>query len=115
MVGGVAPLSRVNLAQASPAGAVTPAPLASTAEDRPQPPIAPALAASAVALAPAAMGALIEAQAQMTGNAPLFTRQDTARKIDHLIDRLDGDPPPPRTEGAPLTVQRLQVARQALV
>jgi hypothetical protein len=89
--------------------------VASTTEDRPQPPVAPTLAASAVALAPAAMGALIEAQAQMSADAPVFIRQHTARKIDQLIDRLDGDPPPPRAEGAPFTVVRLQVARQALV
>ena len=115
MVGGLAPLGRVNLTQVSPARAVTPAPVSSTAEDRPQPPIAPALTASAVALAPAAMGALIEAQAQMSGDASVFARQHTARKIDQLIDRLDGDPPPPPAEAATFTVVRLQVARQALV
>jgi hypothetical protein len=112
VVGGVAPLGRVNLTQASPARAVTPAPIAPTAEDRPPPPVAPALPAPA--LTPAAMSALIEAQAQMSSHASLFARQDTARKIDRLIDILDGDPPPPPTEATPFTVLRLQVARRGL-
>lgn len=115
MLGGVAPLGRTNLTQANPVGAVAPAPVAPTAEDRPTPPIAPALTASAVALAPAAMDALIEAQAQMSADASLFARQHTARKIDQLINRLDGDPPPPPAEGATFTVVRLQVAREVLV
>jgi hypothetical protein len=114
VVAALASVGRLTLAQVSPARAVTPAPRAPTADDRPQPPPAPVLAASSVALAPAAMGALIEAQAQMSQEASVLARQDTARKIDRLIEQLDGDPPPPRSEGAPFTVRRLQVARQAL-
>jgi hypothetical protein len=94
---------------------VTPAPVASTAEDRPQPPIAPALAAPPMVLTPAAMSALIEAQAQVSSDAPVFARQDTARKLDRLISQLDGDPPPPPTEATPFTIVRLQAARRALL
>ena len=115
MVAPVASLGRLNLAQVSPARAVTPAPAAPTADERPQTPPAPVLSASAVALAPAAMGALIEAQERMAEEAAPLSRQTTARKIDQLIVRLDGDPPPPATEGASFTVVRLQAARQALV
>src|SRR5690242_18788601 len=114
MVAPVASLGRLNLAQVTPARAVTPAPVAPGADERPPPPPSPALAASAVALAPAAMGALIEAQAQMAQEDASLARQTTARKIDQLIQRLDGDPPPPPTEAQPFTVVRLQVARQAL-
>jgi hypothetical protein len=60
------------------------------------------------------MGALIEAQAQMSEEVASLARQTTARKIDQLIVRLDGDPPPPPTEAASFTVVRLQAAREAL-
>jgi hypothetical protein len=113
VIAALASLGRPNLTQVSPARAVTPAPRSPNADDRPQPPPAPVLAASHVALAPAAMGALIEAQERMAGEASVLDRQDTARKIDRLIVRLDGDPPP-AAEGPTFTVVRLQVARQAL-
>ena len=115
MVAPLASVGRVNLTQVSPARAVTPAPQAPSAEDRPPPPpAAPQMTVSSVALAPASMGALIEAQERAGGDASLLARQNTARKIDQLIVRLDGDPPPPSAESAPFTVVRLQVARQAL-
>ncbi len=112
MVASIASLGRVNLTQVSPARAVTPAPAAPAAQDRPQSPV-PIIAVSAVALAPAAMGALIEAQAQASGETSVLARQTTAQKIDRLIVQLDGDPPPPPAGGS-FTVVRLQAARQAL-
>ena len=116
MVSLVASLGRPDLRQVAPVRAVTPAPVSPSSEDRPPPPPeeAPLLAASSVALAPAAMGALIEAQAQASGDASMLARYHTARKIDQLIVRLDGDPPPPATDGQPMTVERLQAARQLL-
>lgn len=109
-----APPGRVRLTQVNPVRAVAPAPIAPTTGDRPRTPPAAVLAASGVALAPAAMGALLEAQERMSGDTSVLQRTHTARKIDQLIDRLDGDPPPHREEGAPFTVVRLQAAREAL-
>ena len=113
MVAPVASLGRLNLMQVSPAWAVAPAPNAPSADERPQPP-APPLPASAVALAPAAMSALIEAQEQMAAQAASLARQTTARKIDQLITRLDGNPPPARADGESFTVVRLHAAREQL-
>jgi hypothetical protein len=105
---------RAKLTQVSPVRAVAPAPVSPATGDRPRTPPAPTLAASAVALAPAAMGALLEAQERLSVDTTPLARSHTARKIDQLIDRLDGDPPPPAADGAPLTVRRLQVARENL-
>src|SRR5947199_1562700 len=67
--------------------------------------------ASSVALAPASMAALIEAQERMTADTPMLVRVHTAQKIDQLISRLDdGDPPPPPPSGSSFTVRRLQTA-----
>ena len=94
--------------------AVAPTPVAPSASDRPRP--APMSAASTVALAPAAMSALIEAQEHMASDATQLDREQTAAKIDRLISRLgDGPPPPPPTADAPLTVRRLQAARERLL
>lgn len=74
------------------------------------PPPTPGHTASTVALAPAAMGALIEAQERMTNDAPELVRANTARKLDGLISRLaDEVPPPPKDSG--YTVRRLETAR----
>ena len=58
-----------------------------------QPINAPKLAASQVALAPAAMSALIEAQEHMAGDATPTDRNDTAQKIDQILARLTDSPP----------------------
>lgn len=116
MVGSVGPISVFYLGPAErlAARAVAPASLAPRANERPRP--APMSAASIVALAPAAMSALIEAQEHMAGDATEFDREHTAAKIDRLISRLgDGDPPPPPTAQAPFTVRRLQAARERLL
>ena len=97
---------------ARPVAPVAPAPVSS---DRPPEPSV-FHAASTVALAPAAMSALIEAQERMGTGGSEFDRQKTAQKLDRLISRLDaGDPPPPPVTGAPFTLRRLQTARDLLV
>jgi hypothetical protein len=75
--------------------------------------------ASVVALAPAAMSALIEAQEHMAGD-PTSTDLDlTARKIDHLLARLT-DAPAARPAGQAavaaggFSVQMLIAVRQQL-
>jgi hypothetical protein len=103
------------LNQSAPSRAVAPTPAAPVSNERPPQP-APVLSASAVALAPAAMSALIQAQEYMSGETPILARVHTAQEIDHLISRLDdGEPPPPPAKGAPLTVRRLQTARSQLL
>jgi len=95
--------------------AVAPASIAPRTNEQPPRP-APMSAASTVALAPAAMSALIEAQEHMAATATELDREHTAAKIDRLISRLDdGDPPPPPTADAPFTVRRLQAARARLL
>lgn len=93
--------------------AVAPTPPAPRSNERPRP--APMSSASVVALAPAAMSALIEAQEQMAGEATVLDREQSAAKIERLISRLDdGDPPPPPAD-ASLTVRRLRAARDRLL
>jgi hypothetical protein len=73
--------------------------------------------ASAVALAPAAMSALIEAQEHMAGDATPTDRSATAQKIDLILARLaDAQPATPVTEvaGGGFSVQMLMAARQHL-
>ncbi len=78
---------------------------------------APKLAASQVALAPAAMSALIEAQAHMSRDATPTDRSDTAQKIDHILSRLTDTPPAQpvgqATDGD-FSLQMLVNARQLL-
>jgi hypothetical protein len=96
------------------ARAVSPAAQAPSLRDRPQPP-STLRAVSAVALAPAAMSALIEAQERLADDAPASVRQDTVQKIDQLIYRLVGGAGPAVVSGdAPAAVRRLQAAREAL-
>jgi len=92
------------------ARAVAPAARAPTLNDRPpQPPVQPSPAAAP--LAPAAMTALIQAQAQLNEQAPAPDRQDTAARIDQLIVRMAGTATP---VAASFDVRRLQQARSAL-
>ena len=106
-------VNQVPIREPAPSRAVAPTPVAPRSNDRPRP--APMSSASVVALAPAAMSALIEAQEQMAASATVLERERSAAKIDHLISRLDdGDPPPPPTADAPYTVRRLQAARDRL-
>src|SRR5256885_337982 len=97
VVGSIGPISVLTLGKTEGLAAravrqVTP-PLA--AEEQPARP-AQHFSASTVALAPASMQALIEAQERMGSDTPMLVRIHTADKIDQLISRLDdGDPPPP--------------------
>jgi hypothetical protein len=66
---------------------------------------------SAVALAPAAMAALIEAQEHEGPNAAPLARLRTVHRLDQLIASLDGAQ---TTLGSPASAQRLETARQRL-
>jgi hypothetical protein len=82
-----------------------------------QPISAPQLAASQVALAPAAMSALIEAQEHMAGDATPTDRSDTAQKIDQILARLTDTPPAqPVAQAAQgdFSLQMLVAARRLL-
>lgn len=115
MIASVATYASPKVNQPPPSRAVAPAPAAPVANERPPQP-SPQLNASVVALAPAAMTVLLQAQEDISSGAPVLTVVHTAQEIDHLIARLDdGDPPPPPIDGAPLTVRRLQTARERLL
>jgi hypothetical protein len=82
-----------------------------------QPITSPKLAASQVALAPAAMSALIEAQEHMAGDATPTDRSDTAQKIDHILARLTDTPPAQPVAAAAqgdFSLQMLVAARRLL-
>jgi hypothetical protein len=106
---------RPSLVAAMKARAVNPAAVAPALRDRPQPAPGQHLP-STVALAPAAMSALVEAQARLAQDAPVLLRQDTAEKLDQLIARLEAASGSPAVAelAAPFTVRRLQAARDAL-
>ena len=113
MIGSIASFGRASPAPGVMARGVAPASDAPNLRDR-QPPPAPH-GVSAVALAPAAMSALIEAQERLAQDAPALVRQHTVQKIDQLIYRLDGAAAPAGADrDAPFAVRRLQVAREAL-
>ncbi len=74
-------------------------------------------AASVVALAPAAMSALIEAQEHMASDVTPADRSATAQKIDHILVRLtESAPATPAAQPSPggFSVQMLMAARQQL-
>jgi hypothetical protein len=111
----IASYGRPNPVSGMMARAVTPAAVAPVLRDRPQPSPSQHLP-STVALAPAAMSALVEAQERLAQNAPVLQRQDTAEKLDQLISRLEaaaGSATDAELD-APFTVRRLQAARAAL-
>ena len=73
--------------------------------------------ACVVALAPAAMSALIEAQEHMAGNATPTDRSLTAQKIDLILSRLTDTPaaqPVAQPAGGGFSVQMLMAAREQL-
>ncbi|MDB5424453.1 MAG: hypothetical protein JWQ29_1869, partial [Phenylobacterium sp.] len=73
--------------------------------------------ASVVAMAPAAMSALIEAQEHMAGDATPTDRVATAQKIDHILARLADTPPArptPRPAPGGVSVQMLMTVREQL-
>jgi hypothetical protein len=115
VIGQIASYGRPSPVSGMMTHAVVPAAVAPTLQDRPQP--APAQhMPSTVALAPAAMSALVEAQARLSQNAPILLRQDTAEKLDQLIAQLEAASGSAADAelAAPFTVRRLQAARAAL-
>ena len=117
MIAPIAPVTVLSLGRIGGTAAramVEVAPVAAT-ERRPDDRAAPK--ASVVALAPAAMSALIEAQEHMAGDATPTDRSDTAQKIDHILTRLTDAPPatPVRQPSVgDFSVQMLMAARQQL-
>jgi hypothetical protein len=110
----VASSGSLNLMQGVMARAVSPAADAPTLKDQPQPSAAMHTAAQ-VALAPAAMHALLQAQEQMDKNAPMLARTPTVIAIDQLISQMVDAPPPAQpVADAPLTLRRLETVRQQL-
>lgn len=97
------------------ARAVTPVAVAPVLRDRPQSSdtAANTHSASAVAFAPAAMTALIEAQERLAQNAPAFVRRQTADEIDHLMARMEAAADR-ELQTAPITVRQLRGVRDAL-
>ncbi|HEX3366351.1 hypothetical protein [Phenylobacterium sp.] len=94
----------------SPA-AVAQAAIAPTLEDRPR----AQHTSTTVALSPAAMHALLQAQEQMDKNAPVTARMPTVIAIDQLISQMTDTPPSAQpVADAPLTLRRLDAARQQL-
>ena len=97
------------------AQAVPPATNAPALGDPPRP-RSPQHSTFTVALAPAAMAALIEAQVTLSNGAPAADRQTACAHIDRLIARLsDGrmlTPPPAGEQLA--TLRRLETARAQL-
>lgn len=113
MVASVASFGSLSQAQGVMACGVAPA-AAPILNDRPAPPVA-VHAAAAVALAPAAMTALLQAQEQMDRDAPVLARTPTVVAIDQLIAKL-ADAPEAAAEvaDAPFTLRRLETARLQL-
>ena len=118
VVASIASLGSLNRMQGMTAHAVAPA-NAPVLQDQPnarQPVATPLRSASSVALAPAAMAALIEAQEHLAHGAPARVCERTIEKIDHLISRVaEGrlNPAAPLAEGA-ATLRRLETARLQL-
>ncbi len=111
MVASVASYGSLNLIQAravSP-GQIAPVPAAPISRDRPRPNAQHA--ASAVAFAPAAMAALITAQEHETAGAAPLARLRTVHVLDQLIATLDDAE---TAMGSPVSMQRLETARQRL-
>ena len=114
MVASVASFGSLSLMQGVMARAVSPAADAPTLQNRPKPSSAPH-ASTSVALAPAAMHALLQAQEQMDKNAPITARMPTVIAIDQLISQMvDAAPTAQPVADAPMTLRRLETVRLQL-
>lgn len=110
MAAAIASLGNLSVVSGVMARAVAPIGRTPTPDERPDPPTARHVVSS-VAFAPAAMSALIEAQENVSQDAPQLARARTEAKIDRLIAILaDGAQP---LDG-PLAVRQLSAARAAL-
>ena len=115
MIGRIASLGRLSPVSGLTTHAVRPAADAPRLADRPRPqaPVSPP--ASIVALAPAAMTALIDAQARLDHSPPQLVRARTVARLDRLIASLEGAPAAQAaSNAAPLPIRRLEHAREAL-
>jgi hypothetical protein len=74
--------------------------------------VAQQLAASNITLSTASMSALIQAQANLSKNAPAMIRRHTAEALGQMIWNLDQAPP---LSPAPMAVRQLQAVRSALL
>jgi hypothetical protein len=110
VVASVASFGSLNLIQGRMARAVSPVAATPVSGDRPQ--SSSQHTASAVALAPAAMAALIEAQENETQDAAPLARLRTVHVLDQLLGTLDGAQ---TTLGAPASPARLETARAQLL
>jgi hypothetical protein len=114
VVASVASFGSLNLMQGMMARAISPAAVAPTLKDRPQPSSAQHTSAT-VAFAPAAMTALLQAQEQMDRHAPVTARMPTVIAINQLISQMVDEPPSAQpVPDAPMTLRRLETARQQL-
>jgi hypothetical protein len=114
VVASVASFGSLNLIPGMMARAVSPVADAPTLKDRPQPSSA-SHAAATVAFAPAAMTALLQAQEQMDRHAPVTARMPTVIAINQLISQMIDTPPTAQPlPDAPMTLRRLETARQQL-
>ena len=116
MIGRIAAFGRLDpMLSGLTTRAVSPAAETPRPADRPRQPAAIPLSASIVALAPAAMTALIDAQARLDHNPPQLVRARTVARLDRLIASLE-DAPAARAinDAAPLPVRQLEHAREAL-
>jgi hypothetical protein len=117
VIASVAPFARPTLIQGMMARAVTPVAQAPSLQD--QPPPAPIQhVVTPVALGPAAMTALMQAQEQLNASSPATVRTETAQTIGRLLYDFDDDeddaPPPPAGNAAALPVLQLKTTQQAL-
>ena len=104
-------LERPSTSRASASPAIMPEPLVESRARRQS----PELATSAVALAPATMTALIQAQAEVAANQPASKRLSTARTLDHLISEWQDAAPKGPAGVAPPALRRLEAARALLI
>ena len=116
MIGQTAAFGRLN---PMPSGlttrAIAPAAETPRPADRPRQQAVVAPSASMVALAPAAMTALIDAQARLDHSPPQLVRARTVARLDRLLASLEDAPAAEAARiGAPLPVRQLEHVREAL-
>lgn len=115
MVASVASFGSLDPTAGLMARAVAPAAAAPVLNDRPRSPAAIHVGAQ-VALAPAAMTALLQAQEQMAKDAPMLARTPTVVALDQLIGQMTDAPlTAAQVVDAPMALRQLVNARAQLV